>query len=107
MSCDDVYSGLFIPKDVLLTASQITDRISKKRLTANLSRRAMGHNEEVYPNPSRVCPGRLFEDNALWASVVSIISTIEIAKAKAKDKDGKDVDVKPEIMGGIATRASD
>ncbi|KAG1735609.1 cytochrome P450 [Suillus paluster] len=98
-------------------------------IVANSSHRVMAHDEEIYPNPSRfdpsrhltadgklkgeptsshfvfgygrrICPGRFFSDNAIWASVVSILSTVEITNAK--DEDGKDIDVKPEFTSGLS-----
>jgi hypothetical protein len=47
----------------------------------------------------RVCPGRFFADDALWAAIVSILSIMEIAKAK--DDDGKEINVKPEFTSGL------
>ncbi|KAG1730688.1 cytochrome P450 [Suillus paluster] len=111
-SCDDVYNGFLIPKGSVVV----------------LNAWAMGHDEDIYPNPShfdpdrhlttdgklkdepmcshfafgfgrRICPGRFFADHSLWASVVSILSTIEIAKAQ--DKDGKDIDFTPRFTNGL------
>ncbi|OAX40919.1 hypothetical protein K503DRAFT_855029 [Rhizopogon vinicolor AM-OR11-026] len=82
----------------------------------NLSRRAMGHNEEVYPTHH----GKLKDEptynhfgfamsSSFWKTrlislegeFVQVVSW-ETTPYEPKDKDGKDVDVKPEIMGGIA-----
>lgn len=109
---DDIYDGFFILKGSVVI----------------LNAWAMGHDEEIYPNPShfdpdrhftadgtlkdepaythfsfgfgRICPGRFFAENSIWASVVSILSTIEITKAQ--DKDGKDIDVKPQFITGLS-----
>jgi hypothetical protein len=48
----------------------------------------------------RVCPGRYFAELALWAAVVSILSTIRITKAK--DSKGMDIPVIPEYTDGLS-----
>ncbi|KAG1735601.1 cytochrome P450 [Suillus paluster] len=114
-SCDDFYNGFFIPKGHRLLLIIFLKRIHRYR--GNLSQpitfdpgRHLTADGELKDEPTyshfsfgfgrRICPGRFFADNALWASVVSILSTVEIANAK--DEDGKDIDVKPEFTSGLA-----
>ncbi|KAG2123752.1 cytochrome P450 [Suillus clintonianus] len=114
-SCDDVYDGFFIPKGTMVM----------------LNAWAMGHDKELYPDPSRfdpgrhltadgqlkdeptyshfgfgfgrrICPGRFFAASSLWAAVVSVLSTVEITNAKGED--GKDINVEPKFTSGVGIR---
>ncbi|KAG2134770.1 hypothetical protein DEU56DRAFT_913553 [Suillus clintonianus] len=95
-------------------------------VVANTFHRAMGHDEEKHPIRRILIPivillDRKLKDEPLYshssfgfgrdfalvvssqtarASIVSIVSTIEIAKAD--DMDGKDIGVEPQFTTGVA-----
>jgi hypothetical protein len=52
----------------------------------------------------RICPGRHFAELALWAAMVSILSTVHITKSK--DSEGVDIPVIPEYTGGLTRLAA-
>ncbi|KAJ7366653.1 cytochrome P450 [Mycena albidolilacea] len=109
---DDIYNGYFIPKGTIVLANIW----------------AMVHDESRYPNPDkfdperflnadgqlntddyilafgfgrRVCAGRHAADAAVWATIVSILSTFNIAKAK--DASGKEIEIEIEFTDGMAS----
>ena len=43
--------------------------------------------------PGRVCPGRIFAENLLWAAAAVMFSSLRFDKAK--DSDGNDIDIEP------------
>ncbi|KAJ6508852.1 cytochrome P450 [Mycena sanguinolenta] len=102
---DDVYDGYFIPKGSPL---------------------AMTRNETIYPEPERfnpdrfftadgklkeddtmlafgfgrrICPGRHIANATVWATIVSVLSTFNIAKAK--DVAGKEINIDPKYSDGM------
>ncbi|KAF8158761.1 cytochrome P450 [Mycena galopus ATCC 62051] len=109
----DIYEGYFIPKG--------------RRLSRLLNiGRAMVHDESMYSHPDifnperffnddgqlnaddriltfgfgrRTCPGRYAADAVVWATVVSVLATFNIAKAK--DETGKDIDIDPAFADGL------
>ncbi|KAJ6477370.1 cytochrome P450, partial [Mycena vitilis] len=107
---DDVYDGYFIPKGATVLANIW----------------AMAHDESVYPEPDRFNPDRFFtadgklnDDNivlafgfgrricvgrhaaeaTVWATIVSVLSTFNIAKAK--DAAGNEIDINPRYSDGM------
>ncbi|KAF7365093.1 O-methylsterigmatocystin oxidoreductase [Mycena venus] len=111
---DDIYEGYFIPK-----GSMVLSNIW-----------AMVHDESVYPNPDkfdperflnadgqlntddhilafgfgrRICVGRHAADATVWATIVSVLSTFNIAKAK--DDTGKEIDIEPVFTDGLVSHS--
>ncbi|KAF7365092.1 O-methylsterigmatocystin oxidoreductase [Mycena venus] len=109
---DDVYEGYFIPKGTMVLPNIW----------------AMVHDESTYPNPDqfnperflnadgqvtsddhilafgfgrRACVGRHAADATVWATIVSILSTFNIAKAK--DEVGKEIEIEPEFTDGLVS----
>ncbi|KAJ6466256.1 cytochrome P450 [Mycena sanguinolenta] len=109
---DDVYDGYFIPKGATVIANIW----------------AMTHDESIYHEPDRFnpdrfftadgklneddtiltfgfgrrkCPGRHNVDATIWATIVSILSTFNIAKAK--DATGKEIDIDPKYSDGLVS----
>ncbi|KAF7346528.1 O-methylsterigmatocystin oxidoreductase [Mycena sanguinolenta] len=112
-SDDDIYEGYFIPKGTMVLPNVW----------------AMAHDECMYPNPDRfdperflnadgqlntddhilgfgfgrrVCVGRHAGDATVWAAIVSVLSTFNIAKAK--DETGKEIEIKPAFADGTTSR---
>ncbi|KAF7348384.1 hypothetical protein MSAN_01792400 [Mycena sanguinolenta] len=111
-SDDDIYEGYFIPKGTMVIPNVW----------------AMVHNESMYPNPDRfdperflnadgqlnaddqilafgfgrrACAGRYAADATVWATIVSVLSTFDIAKAK--DETGKEIEIEPVFADGAVS----
>ncbi|KAF7348389.1 O-methylsterigmatocystin oxidoreductase [Mycena sanguinolenta] len=109
---DDIYEGYFIPKGTMVIPNVW----------------AMVHDESMYPNPDRfnperflntngqlsaddqilgfgfgrrVCVGRYAADATVWATIVSVLSTFDIGKAK--DETGKEIGIEPIFADGAVS----
>ncbi|KAF7348420.1 hypothetical protein MSAN_01796300 [Mycena sanguinolenta] len=109
-SNDDIYEGYFIPKGTMVLPNVW----------------AMAHDESMYPNPDkfdperflnadgqlngddqilgfgfgrRACVGRHAADATVWATIVSVLSTFDIAKAK--DETGKEIEIELVFADGM------
>ncbi|KAJ7669227.1 cytochrome P450 [Mycena polygramma] len=109
---DDVFDGFFIPKGAIVLSNAW----------------AMTRDESVYQNPEefnperffdangqlndeseilsfgfgrRICPGRHAADAIIWATIVSILSTFNFAKAT--DADGKEIEIEPVYSGNLVS----
>ncbi|KAF8139501.1 cytochrome P450 [Mycena galopus ATCC 62051] len=107
---DDIYNGYFIPKGATVMGNIW----------------AMTRDESKYPEPERfnpdrfftadgklnddsvvltfgfgrrICPGRHNADATVWATIVSVLSTFNIAKAK--DAAGNEIEIDPTYSDGI------
>ncbi|KAJ7259512.1 cytochrome P450 [Mycena haematopus] len=49
----------------------------------------------------RICPGRYNADATVWATIVSVLSTFNITKAK--DATGKEIDIDPDYSDGMVS----
>ncbi|KAF7346415.1 putative cytochrome P450 [Mycena sanguinolenta] len=128
-TADDTYGGYFIPKGNrhLPRIPNHTQRfLGRDRHGQCMSTRAMTRDESIYPEPERfnpdrfftadgklnddemvftfgfgrrICPGRHKADATVWATIVSVLSTFNIAKAK--DASGKEIDIDPEYSDGL------
>ncbi|KAF7348393.1 O-methylsterigmatocystin oxidoreductase [Mycena sanguinolenta] len=49
----------------------------------------------------RICIGRHAADATVWATIVSILSTFDIEKAK--DEDGNIIEIEPAFSGDVVT----
>ncbi|KAJ7259513.1 cytochrome P450 [Mycena haematopus] len=111
-TADDIYNGYFIPKGATIISNIW----------------AMTRDESIYPEPERfnpdrfftadgrlndddavftfgfgrrICPGRYNADATVWATIVSVLSTFNIAKAK--DATGKEIDIDPDYSDGLVS----
>ncbi|KAF8158899.1 cytochrome P450 [Mycena galopus ATCC 62051] len=110
---DDIYEGYFIPKGTMVLPNIW----------------AMVHDESIYgPHPNhfnperffnadgqlnandqilgfgfgrRACVGRHAADATVWATIVSVLSTFTIAKAK--DETGKEIEIKPAFTDTVVS----
>ncbi|KAF5385248.1 hypothetical protein D9615_001132 [Tricholomella constricta] len=107
---DDIYKGYYIPK-----GSVVIPNIW-----------AMTHDESIYPQPDlfrperfikedgqindddliltfgfgrRMCPGRHMAEATIWLTIVTVLSTFNITKAK--DSDGNDIPVDDDYANGV------
>ncbi|KAF7357518.1 O-methylsterigmatocystin oxidoreductase [Mycena sanguinolenta] len=107
---DDIYDGYFIPK----------------RTTVIVNIWAMTRDESIYHEPDRfnpdrfftadgqlkedatilafgfgrrICAGRHHADATIWATIVSVLSTFNITKAK--DATGKEINIDPKYSDGL------
>ncbi|KAJ7244880.1 cytochrome P450 [Mycena rebaudengoi] len=109
---DDVYEGYFIPK-----GSTVLGNIwAMTRDTSVYGADSNEFNPERYFNPDgklndndtvlafgfgrRICPGRYSAGATVWATIVSVLATFRIAKAK--DLDGNEIDIDPLYSDGLA-----
>ncbi|KAF7346364.1 O-methylsterigmatocystin oxidoreductase [Mycena sanguinolenta] len=111
-SADDIYNGYFIPKGTTVFGNIW----------------AMTRDESIYPDPERfnpdrfftadrklndddtilafgfgrrICVGRHTADASVWGTIVSVLSTFNIAKAK--DATGEDIDIDPKYSDAIVS----
>jgi len=109
---DDVYEGYYIPKGAMVISNIW----------------AMTRNEAIYPEPDRfnpdrfftaegdlndddtiltfgfgrrICPGRHTADASVWCTIVSVLATFDIAKAK--DANGNEIDIDPVYSDGLVS----
>ncbi|KAJ7259499.1 cytochrome P450 [Mycena haematopus] len=105
-AADDIYNGYFIPNGNFCLP--------------NLIHTAMTRDESIYPEPERfnpdrfftvdgklnddntvltfgfgrrICPGRHSADDTVWATIVSVLSTFDIVKAR--DAVGNEININP------------
>ncbi|KAF7365160.1 O-methylsterigmatocystin oxidoreductase [Mycena venus] len=111
-TADDIYRGCLIPKGATVISNIW----------------AMTRDESIYPDPERfnpdrfftadgklnkddtvlafgfgrrICVGRHNADAIVWATMVSVLSTFNIAKAK--DACGKEIDIEPNYSDGLVS----
>ncbi|KAJ7259485.1 cytochrome P450 [Mycena haematopus] len=128
-TADDIYNGYFIPKGATIISNiwAMTrdesiypeperfnpDRFftSDGKLNDDDTVLAFGFPRLILHRPirsdiltvirfgRRICPGRHNADATIWATIVSVLSTFNITKAK--DATGKEVDIDPEYPDGL------
>ncbi|KAL0953804.1 hypothetical protein HGRIS_004986 [Hohenbuehelia grisea] len=113
---DDIYLGMFIPKDATVIANlrgmSLDEKIYEKPHDFNPSRfmsKPAGNGEPFF-DPAfgfgrRICPGRHLAYNSLWIVIATLLATSTISKAL--DENGHHVDVAPEFLYGIVSRPKD
>ncbi|KAJ6466568.1 cytochrome P450 [Mycena vitilis] len=111
---DDIYEGYFIPKGTTVLSNIW----------------AMGRDKSAYPNPEefdpdrflngdgqfrevdevlafgfgrRICPGRYTADASVWAAIVSILASFDIAKAK--DAAANEIEIEPAFSDKLVCHA--
>ncbi|KAG1868678.1 cytochrome P450 [Suillus subluteus] len=111
-SNDDVYGGYFIPKGAMVMVNQWAlsrdedmfpdaSRFNPSRhLTADGKLKDPFVNHLAFGHGKRICPGRWFVENNLWAAAATILAVLRIDHAK--DSNGNRIEVKPEFSAGFA-----
>ncbi|KAI6155077.1 cytochrome P450 [Pisolithus tinctorius] len=105
----DIYEGYYIPKGciVIFNAWAMSrdcpdpERFDPSRhLTpgGQLTPQAKQNNSLFFGFGRRICPGRFFADNALWAAAATMLSAFRFEKAK--DESGKTIQVEPSFTDG-------
>ncbi|KAJ7032490.1 cytochrome P450 [Mycena alexandri] len=109
---EDIYEGYYIPKGATVISNIW----------------AMTRDESIYPEPDRfnpdrfftaegglndddtiltfgfgrrICPGRHTAEATVWSTIVSVLATFDIAKAK--DADGNEIDIDPVYSDGVVS----
>ncbi|KIK24046.1 hypothetical protein PISMIDRAFT_678527 [Pisolithus microcarpus 441] len=112
-TANDVVDGYYIPKGTLvifntwvMANNEYNDpeRFDPTRyLTADgkLNPDAKQDNSKFFGFGRRICPGRFFADDALWAGAAAILSTFRFEKAK--DTFGKEIEVEPVFRHGVVS----
>ncbi|KAG2065218.1 cytochrome P450 [Suillus decipiens] len=112
-SSDDVYGGYFIPKGSLILPN-IWDMSREGHDDPDIFRpeRHFASDGTLLPDTitakpmwgfgRRGCPGRFIAEAATWSAVVHLLAAFRIAKAK--DKSGKEIEVKEEFTSGVVCR---
>ncbi|KAI5988513.1 cytochrome P450 [Pisolithus albus] len=106
----DIYEGYYIPKGAefavfyLISARGYddSDRFDPTRhLTPDgqLIPEARQNNSIFYGFGKRVCPGRFFADQSIWAATAVMMSTLKFGRAK--DSSGKYIEVEPVFPNGL------
>ncbi|KAJ6466262.1 cytochrome P450 [Mycena sanguinolenta] len=110
---DDIYNGYFIPKGNSLSVAMThdesiyhePDRFNPDRFfTAdgklNEDDTILAFGNGLFSFGRRICPGRHHADATVWAGIVSVLSTFNIAKAN--DATGKEIDIDPKYSDGLS-----
>ncbi|KAH7930246.1 cytochrome P450 [Leucogyrophana mollusca] len=112
-SSSDTYNGYYIPKGAIMVYNvwEMSHSSSDPEDTAcfNPDRHLLPNgqlapNDPISASPSfgfgrRICPGRFFAEGSMWAAVVTMLATLRFTKAL--DKNGKEIEVKPEFTTGL------
>ncbi|KAI6039896.1 cytochrome P450 [Pisolithus marmoratus] len=101
----DVFDGMYIPKGTAMahderhfTEPSIFSPERHLRPTGDLGKDIA---VSPYSFGRRYCPGRYVADMSVWATIVSVLATLRIEKAK--DHCGNVIDVVPEFTGGLSS----
>ncbi|OAX38699.1 cytochrome P450 [Rhizopogon vinicolor AM-OR11-026] len=110
---DDVYDGYFIPKgsksNVLRLPALSRDENTfpdasrfdpSRHLTIDGQLKESIVNSFIFGHGRRICPGRWFAENVVWAAMATILSVVHIDHSR--DPHGHRIEVKPEYTGGVA-----
>ncbi|KIK66004.1 hypothetical protein GYMLUDRAFT_257904 [Collybiopsis luxurians FD-317 M1] len=108
---DDFYRGFHIPKGCVIipniwAMNRDPELFSEpdRFLPERFLNAPNGPFIRVRENPSfgfgrRVCPGRYMADNTVWLTIVSVLATLTLGKAK--DDEGKEIDISGEFSHGF------
>ncbi|KAH7884762.1 cytochrome P450 [Phlebopus sp. FC_14] len=117
-SSDDVYEGYYIPKGALViinvwAMSRDEDKFTdaeefkpERFLTEDgklLAESSVSSNP-IFGLGRRICPGRFASEAFVWTAIVSVLAAFRIAKAK--DAEGKEINVTKQFTTGIAMYGS-
>ncbi|KAI6122285.1 cytochrome P450 [Pisolithus thermaeus] len=109
-TADDVCKGMHIPRGATIVPNVWAMTRDPERFpepdTFNPNRYLPPSGELVDVTASpvfgfgrRICPGKYLAEQGLWATIVSILATLQIGKLK--DVNGNDIEVHPEFKTGI------
>jgi len=110
-STEDVYDGYFIPKGAIVTGNIWAMARDEKRYpdaSRFMPERFLDINGKltdddpaqfVFGLGRRRCPGRSFADASVWASMVTMLATLNISPVK--DDQGEVIDFTPEFTTGV------
>ncbi|KAI6123340.1 cytochrome P450, partial [Pisolithus croceorrhizus] len=110
-TADDIVDGYHIPKGTLvifntwaMANNEYSDpeRFDPTRyltVDGKLQPDAKQSNSKFFGFGRRMCPGRFFADDSLWAAAAVILSTFRFEKAK--DAFGKEIEVEPVFRHGV------
>ncbi|KAG1815622.1 cytochrome P450 [Suillus subaureus] len=112
-SSDDIFEGYLIPKGACVSLNIWAINLDEEKYPEPDEFRPERHfatdgsllsesfsNNIVFGLGRRICPGRFAAESTVWAAIVSILATFRIEKAK--DVDGRDVDVEKRFTTGLA-----
>jgi hypothetical protein len=128
----DEYNGYYIPKGTIVIGNGWYGRYLFTRTSANRKNfhRSILHDPEVFSDPltynpdrylkdgkintavrdpnvaffgfgRRICPGRHFSENSLYSIVSHVLAVYDIRPGL--DKNGKEVEIRPEMTSGMLT----
>ncbi|KAF7365051.1 Cytochrome p450 [Mycena venus] len=106
---DDVYEGCYIPKGTMVfpniwamfhdeTTYPNPDKFNPERFLNTVGQVNGDDHNLVFGLGKRACVGRYAADAIVWATIVSVLSTFNIAKAK--DEAGKEFNIDPVFTDG-------
>ncbi|KAF7357544.1 O-methylsterigmatocystin oxidoreductase [Mycena sanguinolenta] len=107
---DDVYDGYFIPKGTTVIVNiwamtrdesiyHESDRFNPDRFFTADGKLNEDATILAFGFGRRICAGRHYADETIWATIVSVLSTFKITKAK--DAAGKEIDNDPKYSDGL------
>ncbi|KAF7357538.1 O-methylsterigmatocystin oxidoreductase [Mycena sanguinolenta] len=107
---DDIYNGYFIPKGTTVIANMWAmtrdetiyhepDRFNPDRFFTADGQLNEDATVLAFGFGRRICPGRHHADETIWATIVSMLSTFNIVKAK--DATGREIDIDPKYSDGM------
>ncbi|KAF7357516.1 Cytochrome P450 [Mycena sanguinolenta] len=110
---DDIYNGYFIPKGTTVISNiwamtrdesiyHEPDRFNPDRFFTADGKLNENATILTFGFGRRICPGRHHADATIWATIVSVLSTFNIAKAK--DATGKEIDIDPKYSDGLVSQ---
>ncbi|KAH7922164.1 cytochrome P450 [Leucogyrophana mollusca] len=114
-SSNDTYEGYFIPKGAnrphfVLILGMTHDETRYPDASSFKPERHFNPDGQLKDEPipgnlgfglgRRICPGLYFADRSMWAAVVTVLASLRLAKAK--DPDGREVEVRPDFTTGLA-----
>ncbi|KAL4072598.1 cytochrome P450 [Scleroderma yunnanense] len=109
----DIYEGYYIPKGCIIIfniwamrTGEYSDPESfnpNRHLTSvgQLKPEAKQNVSKYFGFGRRICPGRFFAENALWAAAAVMLSSLRFEKAK--DPSGKVIEVEPLFRHGVVS----
>ncbi|KIK97014.1 hypothetical protein PAXRUDRAFT_10437 [Paxillus rubicundulus Ve08.2h10] len=118
-SGEDVYEGYYIPKGSMVIINVWAMGRDEDRFTdveefkperflnsdgTPIERSALSDNP-IFGLGRRICPGRFASEAFIWTAIVSILAAFCITKAK--DAEGKEIDVKRQFTTGVSVRPVD
>ncbi|KAF7357539.1 O-methylsterigmatocystin oxidoreductase [Mycena sanguinolenta] len=109
---DDICNGYFIPKETMVigniwamtrdeTIYHEPDRFNPNRFFTADGKLNKDATILTFGFGPRICAGRHHADATIWATIVSVLSTFNITKAK--DTTGKEIDIDPKYSDGMVS----